>query len=81
MGPGSVCCDVFLPKYWKARTSFEAAFRAVIILHCDDQPMTATAATVYPSEKDAAQNTWDWLVTCPKPQTPNPKKGCLNPKP
>jgi hypothetical protein len=63
MGPGSVCCDVFLPRHWQARTSFAAAFYAVIILHCDDQPMTATSADTYPSEQAAAENTWKWLVT------------------
>ena len=62
LSSGSVCCDVFLPQSWKARTSFEAAFRAVIILHCDDQPMAACSAAMYESEKSAAQDAWDFLV-------------------
>jgi hypothetical protein len=62
LGSGSVCCDVFLPQSWKARTSFEAAFRAVIILHCDDQPMAADSAATYKSEKEAAKDAWDFLV-------------------
>jgi hypothetical protein len=47
---------VFLPQSWKARTSFEAAFRAVIMLHCDDQPMAADSAATYKSEKEAAKD-------------------------
>ena len=56
LGSGSVCCDVFLPQSGKARTSFEAAFRAVIILHCDDQPMAADSAATYKPEKEAAKD-------------------------
>jgi hypothetical protein len=63
LSSGAVCCDVFLPQIWKARTSFEAAFRAVIILHCDDQPMTASSSSLYPSEKAAARDAWEFLVT------------------
>ena len=77
LSSGSVCCDVFLPQSWKARTSFEAAFRAVIILHCDDQPMSASSAQIYESEKAAARDAWEFLVNRHVHSKPNTERQVL----
>ena len=63
LSSGAVCCDILLDKFWKARQSFDAAFQAVIILHCDDSPMRATGAAMYPSEKAAKSDYTGFLVS------------------
>ena len=63
LGSGAVCCDILLDKFWKAtRASLGSILQTVVILHCDNSPMRATGAGVYPSEKAAKETYTGFLV-------------------
>jgi hypothetical protein len=53
LASGALCSDVLLDKFWKATSPLAAVLQTIVILHCDDKPMRATSAEVYPSEKAA----------------------------